>query len=240
MRCQGPHSAHTATHTHLSNCPLVAGVLIPDRGRVTVGQAVLDQHFPCPLTEHHFPHNYLSVRFTKFIKFTNFNIMESTQIRPFQGKKLTYTPLNFNTWKPNMMNQLEANFHQLGRAIPTGEWPNYIAQFREARTIGRRNYSTTRKPVILSVNPNPLPHAPTATSLKESNAEGKDPDGDANSDAEGRRRAERLLNVRKTESNESAAPSETELKYEQERFMKITRKSTQCGTSSSQEFPPSR
>jgi hypothetical protein len=104
-----------------------------------------------------------------------------SQIRPFQGKKLTYTPLNFNTWKPNTMNQLEANFHQLGRAIPTGEWPNYIAQFREARTIGRRNYSTTRKPVILSVNPNPLPHAPTATSLKDSNAEDKDPDGDASS-----------------------------------------------------------
>jgi hypothetical protein len=66
--------------------------------------------------------------------------------------------------------------------------------------------------------PQPLPHATTTTSLKESNAEGKDPDGDASSDIEERRRAERLLNVRKT------APSEVEVKYEQERFLEDHKK----------------
>jgi hypothetical protein len=34
-----------------------------------------------------------------------------------------------------MMSQLEANFQQLGSAIPTGEWPDYIVHSEHASTV---------------------------------------------------------------------------------------------------------
>jgi hypothetical protein len=133
--------------------------------------------------------------------------LQLVQTKTFQGKKLTFTPLNDNTWRPLMMSQLEANFQQLGSAIPTGKWPDYIGQLRQARSIGRSSYSLHRQPVNLT--------------KAQTTSEGKEPEPrrtTSGSDDEGKPPAtQEPLQLRPQVPNNDA-PSEAELKYSEERF----------------------
>ena len=133
----------------------------------------------------------------------------NSQTKTFQGKKLTFTPPNYNSWRPNMMSQLEANFQQLGNAIPTGDWPDYIGQFRQAKLIGRNSYAPYRQPVSLGMS-----QMIAASETKEPEQTG----APKSSDDDTLPRSQELLQLKPQTTPNSDRPTEAELKYKEERF----------------------
>jgi hypothetical protein len=119
--------------------------------------------------------------------------LQLVQTKTFQGKKLTFTPLNYNTWRPLMMSQ------QLGSAIPTGEWPTSVSSPKRGQSDAAAIPSTDTQSTSEGKEPEPR------RTTSGSGDEGKPP------------ATQEPLQLRPQVPNNDA-PSEAELKYSEERF----------------------
>jgi hypothetical protein len=53
------------------------------------------------------------------------------------GKMLTFQPPNYHTWQAQFMTQCQSQFSLLACALPTGDFPDYVMEFRKTRDFSR-------------------------------------------------------------------------------------------------------